>query len=89
MQSICLEGYGGENAVDPRLQDTTFIQHTFGGSLRSKVLNLLVTFQFSGCPFTLNNSMTPYEIGEMLEMPPRIREVRENDGSYPRDIRLG
>ncbi|PON46263.1 Ubiquitinyl hydrolase [Parasponia andersonii] len=37
MQSICLEGLGGENKVDPRLQETTFIQHTFGGHLRSKV----------------------------------------------------
>ncbi|KAL1569860.1 ubiquitin-specific protease ubp15, variant 2 [Salvia divinorum] len=37
MQTICLEGFGGEKVVDPRLQDTTFIQHTFGGSLRSKV----------------------------------------------------
>lgn len=40
MQSICLEGFGGENVVDPRLQDTTFIQHTFGGCLRSKVTDL-------------------------------------------------
>ncbi|XP_047960196.1 ubiquitin carboxyl-terminal hydrolase 15-like [Salvia hispanica] len=37
MQTICLEGFGGENVVDPRRQDTTFIQHTFGGTLRSKV----------------------------------------------------
>lgn len=37
MQSICLEALGGENAVDPRLQETTFIQLTFGGRLRSKV----------------------------------------------------
>ncbi|KAF3442285.1 hypothetical protein FNV43_RR16201 [Rhamnella rubrinervis] len=37
MQSICLEVLGGENKVDPRLQETTFIQHTFGGNLRSKV----------------------------------------------------
>lgn len=37
MQSICLEGLGGENKVDSRLQETTFIQHTFGGHLRSKV----------------------------------------------------
>ncbi|KAM1539438.1 hypothetical protein ACFX10_004227 [Malus domestica] len=37
MQSICLEGLGGESKVDPRLQETTFIQHTFGGHLRSKV----------------------------------------------------
>lgn len=37
MQSICLERLGGEDVVDPRLQETTFIQHTFGGRLRSKV----------------------------------------------------
>ncbi|KAI3712129.1 hypothetical protein L1987_70678 [Smallanthus sonchifolius] len=37
MQSICLEGLGGEKVVDPKLQETTFIQHTFGGQLRSKV----------------------------------------------------
>ncbi|KZV47037.1 hypothetical protein F511_30141 [Dorcoceras hygrometricum] len=37
MQSICLEGLGGEKAVDPWLQNTTFVQHTFGGLLRSKV----------------------------------------------------
>ncbi|GAB2284278.1 ubiquitin-specific protease ubp15 [Dionaea muscipula] len=37
MQSICLEEMGGEKLVDPCLQETTFIQHTFGGRLRSKV----------------------------------------------------
>lgn len=37
MQSICLEALGGEKKVDPRLQETTFIQHTFGGRLQSKV----------------------------------------------------
>ncbi|OWM81022.1 ubiquitin carboxyl-terminal hydrolase 15-like isoform X1 [Punica granatum] len=37
MQSICLEGLGGERKVDPKLQETTFIQHTFGGRLRSRV----------------------------------------------------
>ncbi|XP_024960747.1 ubiquitin carboxyl-terminal hydrolase 15-like [Cynara cardunculus var. scolymus] len=37
MQSICLEGLGGEAVVDLKLQETTFIQHTFGGQLRSKV----------------------------------------------------
>ncbi|XP_026394849.1 ubiquitin carboxyl-terminal hydrolase 15-like isoform X2 [Papaver somniferum] len=37
MQSICLEGLGVEKEVDPRLQETTFIQHIFGGRLRSKV----------------------------------------------------
>ncbi|XP_047334070.1 ubiquitin carboxyl-terminal hydrolase 15-like [Impatiens glandulifera] len=37
MQSICLEGLGGEDAVEPRLQETTFIQYAFGGRLKSKV----------------------------------------------------
>lgn len=37
MQSICLEEVGGENQVHPSLQETTFIQQTFGGRLRSMV----------------------------------------------------
>ncbi|KAL8135556.1 hypothetical protein AgCh_010262 [Apium graveolens] len=37
MQSIGLEGLDGENMVDVKLQETTFIHHTFGGRLRSKV----------------------------------------------------
>ncbi|KAL5997568.1 ubiquitin-specific protease ubp15 [Asimina triloba] len=37
MQSICLEGLGGEKVVDPSLQETTLIQQIFGGRLRSKV----------------------------------------------------
>lgn len=48
MQSICLEGSGGEDAVHPKLQETTFIQHTFGGQLRSKVEseNIFIAFVF-------------------------------------------
>ncbi|MQM09720.1 hypothetical protein Taro_042598 [Colocasia esculenta] len=38
MQSICLEGFGGEKEVDTRLQETTLIQQIFGGRLRSKVI---------------------------------------------------
>lgn len=45
MQSICLEGLGGESRVDPRLQETTFIQHTFGGRLMSKVLLLISSLE--------------------------------------------
>ncbi|CAL9067453.1 ubiquitin C-terminal hydrolase 15-like [Musa acuminata AAA Group] len=37
MQSVFLEGMGGEKEVDPRLQDTTLIQQIFGGRLKSKV----------------------------------------------------
>ncbi|XP_048498890.1 ubiquitin carboxyl-terminal hydrolase 15 isoform X2 [Beta vulgaris subsp. vulgaris] len=40
MQSICLEEVGGENQVHPILQETTFVQQTFGGSLRSMVVCL-------------------------------------------------
>ncbi|ONK81132.1 uncharacterized protein A4U43_C01F25640 [Asparagus officinalis] len=37
MQSICLEGLGGEKEVSPGLQETTLIQQIFGGRLKSKV----------------------------------------------------
>ncbi|CAA7401988.1 unnamed protein product [Spirodela intermedia] len=37
MQSICLEGLGGEKEVDIGLQETTLIQQMFGGRIRSKV----------------------------------------------------
>ncbi|XP_021867027.2 ubiquitin carboxyl-terminal hydrolase 15 [Spinacia oleracea] len=37
MQSICLEEAGGENEVHPILQETTLVQQTFGGRLRSMV----------------------------------------------------
>lgn len=49
MQAICLEGLGGEKKVDPRLQETTFIQHTFGGHLRSKVLILKSIITYYCC----------------------------------------
>lgn len=37
MQSVCLEVFGGEKEVHPKLQETTLIQQIFGGRLRSKV----------------------------------------------------
>ncbi|XP_021718867.1 ubiquitin carboxyl-terminal hydrolase 15-like [Chenopodium quinoa] len=40
MQSICLEEAGGENQVHPILQETTFVQQTFGGRLKSMVVCL-------------------------------------------------
>ncbi|XP_057540279.1 ubiquitin carboxyl-terminal hydrolase 15 isoform X2 [Amaranthus tricolor] len=40
MQSICLEEVGGEKQVHPILQETTFVQQTFGGRLRSLVVCL-------------------------------------------------
>ncbi|KAK3210460.1 hypothetical protein Dsin_015166 [Dipteronia sinensis] len=38
MQSICLDEFGGEKAVDPSSQKTTLIQHIFGGHLQSQVI---------------------------------------------------
>ncbi|PON61618.1 Ubiquitinyl hydrolase [Trema orientale] len=38
MQSICLEEFGGEKCVPPSSQETTIIQHIFGGHLQSQVI---------------------------------------------------
>ncbi|XP_071741697.1 ubiquitin carboxyl-terminal hydrolase 18-like [Rutidosis leptorrhynchoides] len=38
MQSVCLDVYGGEQAVHPSSQETTLIQHIFGGRLQSQVI---------------------------------------------------
>ncbi|CAH8363739.1 unnamed protein product [Eruca vesicaria subsp. sativa] len=37
MQSVCLDEFGGEKVVPPRAQETTLIQHIFGGLLQSQV----------------------------------------------------
>ncbi|ESQ54024.1 hypothetical protein EUTSA_v10024675mg [Eutrema salsugineum] len=37
MQSVCLDEFGGEKLVPPRSQETTLIQHIFGGLLQSQV----------------------------------------------------
>ncbi|KAE8786849.1 Ubiquitin carboxyl-terminal hydrolase 19 [Hordeum vulgare] len=37
MQSACLDEYGGEKVVDHSTQETTVIQHIFGGRLQSQV----------------------------------------------------
>ncbi|XP_078443582.1 ubiquitin carboxyl-terminal hydrolase 18-like [Wolffia australiana] len=38
MQSVCLDEFGGEKALDLSIQETTLIQHIFGGHLQSQVL---------------------------------------------------
>ncbi|PON73149.1 Ubiquitinyl hydrolase [Parasponia andersonii] len=38
MQSVCLEEFGGEKCVPPSSQETTIIQHIFGGHLQSQVI---------------------------------------------------
>ncbi|KAL1551185.1 ubiquitin-specific protease ubp15 [Salvia divinorum] len=80
MQTICLEGFGGENAVDPRLQDTTFIQHTFGGTLRSKVKCMIcdheseryekmmdLTLEIFGWVESLEDALTQFTSSEDLD----------------------
>ncbi|KAK4486243.1 hypothetical protein RD792_008913 [Penstemon davidsonii] len=38
MQSVCLDEFGGEKAVHHSYQETTLIQHIFGGRLQSQVI---------------------------------------------------
>lgn len=38
MQSVCLDEHGGEKVIDLKSQETTLIQHIFGGQLRSQVI---------------------------------------------------
>ena len=60
MQSACLDEFGGENVVDRSTQETTVIQHIFGGRLQSQVsfvstFNLIFLFAIneSACLFAL------------------------------------
>lgn len=38
MQSVCLDEYGGEKVLHPSTQETTLVQHIFGGHLQSQVI---------------------------------------------------
>ncbi|XP_075518138.1 ubiquitin carboxyl-terminal hydrolase 18-like isoform X1 [Primulina tabacum] len=38
MQSVCLDEFGGEKAIHPSYQETSLIQHIFGGRLQSQVI---------------------------------------------------
>ncbi|KAG9149961.1 hypothetical protein Leryth_010034 [Lithospermum erythrorhizon] len=80
MQSICLDGLGEENTVDLKLQETTFIQHTFGGRLRSKVKcfkchheseryeNIMdLTLEIYGWVETLEDALTQFTSPENLD----------------------
>lgn len=80
MQSICLEGLGGENKVDPILQETTFIQHVFGGRLKSKVKCMIchheserfenimdLTLEIFGWVESLEDALTQFTTAEDLD----------------------
>ncbi|KAJ4981107.1 hypothetical protein NE237_031944 [Protea cynaroides] len=79
MQSICL-GLGGEKQVDLSLQETTFIQHTFGGHIRSKVKclrchheseryeNIMdLTLEINGWVESLEDALTQFTAPEDLD----------------------
>ncbi|XP_043701654.1 ubiquitin carboxyl-terminal hydrolase 15-like [Telopea speciosissima] len=80
MQSICLEGLGGEKQVNSSLQETTLIQHTFGGHLRSKVKCLIchheseryenimdLTLEIHGWVESLEDALTQFTAPEDLD----------------------
>lgn len=80
MQSICLEEAGGENQVHPILQETTFVQQTFGGRLRSMVVclrcgqeseryeNILdLTLEIFGWVESLEDALTQFTTTEDLD----------------------
>lgn len=67
MQSICLEEVGGEKHVHPSLQETTYIQHTFGGRLRSKVECLKCHHRSERCENIMDLSLEIFGWVESLE----------------------
>ncbi|KAH7682260.1 Ubiquitinyl hydrolase 1 protein [Dioscorea alata] len=80
MQTICLEGLGGEKNVDCRLQETTLIQQIFGGRLRSKVKcmrchleseryeNIMdLTLEIHGWVESLEDALTQFTAAEDLD----------------------
>ncbi|KAF8658594.1 hypothetical protein HU200_059055 [Digitaria exilis] len=56
MQSACLDEYGGEKAVDLSTQETTVIQHIFGGRLQSQVsyVSTLIGIMCTACGMVSN-----------------------------------
>ncbi|XP_008783949.3 LOW QUALITY PROTEIN: ubiquitin carboxyl-terminal hydrolase 15-like [Phoenix dactylifera] len=80
MQSTCLEGFGGEKEVDPKLQETTLVQQIFGGRLKSKVKclrchieseryeNIMdLTLEIHGWVETLEDALTQFTASEDLD----------------------
>ncbi|WOL00726.1 ubiquitin carboxyl-terminal hydrolase 15-like [Canna indica] len=67
MQSVCLEGLGGENEVDPRLQETTLIQQIFGGRLKSKVKCLRCCHESERCESIMDLTLEIHGWVESLE----------------------
>ncbi|GJZ26605.1 ubiquitin carboxyl-terminal hydrolase 18-like protein [Tanacetum coccineum] len=80
MQSVCLDEYGGEKAVHPSSQETTLIQHIFGGRLQSQVIctncnnvsnqfeNMMdLTVEIHGDAASLEECLDQFTVKEWLE----------------------
>ncbi|XP_076891722.1 ubiquitin carboxyl-terminal hydrolase 18-like [Bidens hawaiensis] len=80
MQSVCLDEYGGERAVHPSSQETTLIQHIFGGRLQSQVIgtkcnnvsnqfeNMMdLTVEIQGDAASLEECLDQFTVKEWLE----------------------
>ncbi|XP_043709374.1 uncharacterized protein LOC122658462 isoform X2 [Telopea speciosissima] len=80
MQSVCLDEFGGERALHPSSQETTLIQHIFGGHLQSQVIctkcnkisnryeNMMdLTVEIQGDAASLENCLDQFTVKEWLD----------------------
>ncbi|KAF3775481.1 Ubiquitin carboxyl-terminal hydrolase 19 [Nymphaea thermarum] len=80
MQSICLDEFGGEKAIEPSCQETTLIHHIFGGYLQSQVIcskcnkisnryeNMMdLTVEIQGGAESLEECLNQFTVKEWLE----------------------
>ncbi|XP_073002168.1 ubiquitin carboxyl-terminal hydrolase 18-like [Typha latifolia] len=80
MQSACLDEFGGEKSLDPSTQETTLIQHIFGGHLQSQVKctkckmisnryeNMMdLTVEIQGNAESLEECLDQFTAGEWLD----------------------
>ncbi|KAI3703656.1 hypothetical protein L1987_73848 [Smallanthus sonchifolius] len=80
MHIVCLDEYGGERAVHPSSQETTLIQHIFGGRLQSQVIctkcnnvsnqfeNMMdLTVEIQGDAASLEECLDQFTIKEWLD----------------------
>ncbi|XP_068652589.1 ubiquitin carboxyl-terminal hydrolase 18-like [Aristolochia californica] len=80
MQSICLEEFGGEKSLEPSTQETTLIQHIFGGYLQSEVIctkcdkisyryeNMMdLTVEIQGDAASLQDCLEQFTVKEWLD----------------------
>ncbi|XP_058113861.1 ubiquitin carboxyl-terminal hydrolase 18-like isoform X2 [Magnolia sinica] len=80
MQSVCLDEFGGEKVLDLSTQETTLIQHIFGGHLQSQVIctkcnkishryeNMMdLTVEIQGDAASLEDCLDQFTVKEWLD----------------------